>query len=136
MSDTHTPAASAIGAVRVPTPSKYARNAAPERDAAILRLAGTGATYDQIGRAVGMKASSVQKRLYALRERIADEAAEAEERTRKHLGFPKDLPCPICRRWRTCRTAADRYHPECRAVAAHLDTGVRGTVAGIRRRRG
>lgn len=123
-----------VDAHPLPRPSKYAGNAVPERDAAILRMAAAGADYARIGQAVGMKPSNVQKRLYTLRERIAD---EAEERARKHPGFPKHLPCPTCRTERLCQWPGDRHCAGCKDTPAwRAGDGVRGTVAGIRRGRG
>lgn len=123
-------------AYALPPPSKYARNADPERDDAILRMADAGATYAEVGQALGMRPSSVQKRLYALRERLAD-AAEAEERARKRPGWPRDEACL------TCGERGRREHPGERVCNACKQTtvwragdGVRGAVTGIRRGRG
>lgn len=126
-----------VNGVRVPAPRPGASPVYAWRDAEILRLAADDIPAYKIAAALGMRPDHAARRLADLRERLADEQAEAEERARKYPGFPKPLPCPMCRTERVCQTPGDRHCVRCKDTPAwRAGDGVRGAVAGIRRGRG
>lgn len=125
------------GGVRVPAPRPTATRLYAGRDAAILAMAADDMPAHKIAVALGMKPDHAARRLADLRERLADEQAEAEERARKYPGFPKPLPCPMCRTERVCQDPGDRHCARCKGTPAwRAGDGVRGAVAGIRKGRG
>lgn len=126
----------AVDAYALPPPSKYARDPNPERDLAILRMDGAGATLAEIARApeIQMTVSAVQKRLYKLRDLLAD---EAEKRARERPGWPRDERCLTCRKWGRREHPGERVCGACKQTSIwRAGDGVRGAVAGIRRGRG
>lgn len=129
MSDTPAP-----GGVRVPAPRRNATCLDAGRDAEILRLNAEGVSRHKIASLLGMRTEHAARRLEQLLERLED---EAEAEARRHPGFPKRLPCPMCRTERVCQDRGDRHCARCKdSPAWRAGDGVRGAVTGIRRGRG
>ncbi len=100
--------------VRVPAAHPNATRLHAERDRRILEMFAQGRPVSEIAAAVGIQPNHASKRLVELRQQLREQRAEAEARARKYPGFPKVLPCPMCREPHTRRWPGDTHCATCK----------------------